>query len=98
MILPPPRSTRTDTLFPYTTLFRSHAGPHRPGPYRQIAVSGWRNVDRAAQGCADAASAYTHKAGRCVGASLPLVTEPTQQSATTITAPQRRAKAAGLGR
>src|SRR3546814_12458285 len=22
----PPRSTRTDTLFPYTTLFRSHAG------------------------------------------------------------------------
>src|SRR3546814_19630009 len=24
MILPPPRSTRTDTLFPYTTLFRSH--------------------------------------------------------------------------
>src|SRR3546814_20256962 len=24
MILPPPRSTRTDPLFPYTTLFRSH--------------------------------------------------------------------------
>src|SRR3546814_7697455 len=27
MILRPPRSTRTDTLFPYTTLFRS-IGPH----------------------------------------------------------------------
>src|SRR3546814_1258262 len=27
MIRRPPRSTRTDTLFPYTTLFRSH----RPG-------------------------------------------------------------------
>src|SRR3546814_4262718 len=26
MILRPPRSTRTDTLFPYTTLFRSNAG------------------------------------------------------------------------
>src|SRR3546814_16906972 len=26
MIRPPPRSTRTDTLFPYTTLFRSHRG------------------------------------------------------------------------
>src|SRR3546814_11571031 len=25
MIRPPPRSTRTDTLFPYTTLFRSDA-------------------------------------------------------------------------
>src|SRR3546814_15011461 len=29
MIRRPPRSTRTDTLFPYTTLFRSwRAGPH----------------------------------------------------------------------
>src|SRR3546814_6676295 len=27
MIRPPPRSTRTDTLFPYTTLFRSTADP-----------------------------------------------------------------------
>src|SRR3546814_11558172 len=37
MIRRPPRSTRTDTLFPYTTLFRSY-GPaacpwhRRPGP------------------------------------------------------------------
>src|SRR3546814_2845382 len=28
MIRPPPRSTRTDTLFPYTTLFRS--SPNSP--------------------------------------------------------------------
>src|SRR3546814_7572434 len=28
MILRPPRSTRTDTLFPYTTLFRSPRLPH----------------------------------------------------------------------
>src|SRR3546814_18736643 len=27
MILRPPRSTRTDTLFPYTTLFRSGRSP-----------------------------------------------------------------------
>src|SRR3546814_9262319 len=27
MIRRPPRSTRTDTLFPYTTLFRSRTGP-----------------------------------------------------------------------
>src|SRR3546814_21101789 len=27
MIRPPPRSTRTDTLFPYTTLFRSPVYP-----------------------------------------------------------------------
>src|SRR3546814_19881553 len=29
MIRRPPRSTRTDTLFPYTTLFRSSARPAR---------------------------------------------------------------------
>src|SRR3546814_3781592 len=33
MIRRPPRSTRTDTLFPYTTLFRSKRGRRRrPGP------------------------------------------------------------------
>src|SRR3546814_1970408 len=31
MIRRPPRSTRTDTLFPYTTLFRSPRAPS-PGP------------------------------------------------------------------
>src|SRR3546814_3123788 len=45
MIRRPPRSTRTDTLFPYTTLFRSvrcrsacKAFPcdHRPSPFRTV--------------------------------------------------------------
>src|SRR3546814_14903590 len=31
MIRRPPRSTRTDTLFPYTTLFRSDGGGIEPG-------------------------------------------------------------------
>src|SRR3546814_6859550 len=31
MIRRPPRSTRTDTLFPYTTLFRSVQGQAEPG-------------------------------------------------------------------
>src|SRR3546814_2316053 len=30
MIRRPPRSTRTDTLFPYTTLFRSHVEREQP--------------------------------------------------------------------
>src|SRR3546814_7903805 len=30
MIRRPPRSTRTDTLFPYTTLFRSHRSEGKP--------------------------------------------------------------------
>src|SRR3546814_8057050 len=37
MIRRPPRSTRTDTLFPYTTLFRSSAWAslRAPGPIRR---------------------------------------------------------------
>src|SRR3546814_9884443 len=31
----PPRSTRTDTLFPYTTLFRSGGERHRTGQQRR---------------------------------------------------------------
>src|SRR3546814_2786169 len=41
MIRRPPRSTRTDTLFPYTTLFRSPAartGRRRPADRRHDAV------------------------------------------------------------
>src|SRR3546814_17672171 len=34
MTRPPPRSTRTDTLFPYTTLFRSVTGRSRRGVRR----------------------------------------------------------------
>src|SRR3546814_3564974 len=34
MIRRPPRSTRTDTLFPYTTLFRSHLAGH-PAVHRE---------------------------------------------------------------
>src|SRR3546814_8561213 len=45
MIRRPPRSTRTDTLFPYTTLFRSHSAnesgtsPHEDRQY----LSSWRH-------------------------------------------------------
>src|SRR3546814_12761296 len=38
MIRRPPRSTRTDTLFPYTTLFRS-AGQSRAGAFNLIGVA-----------------------------------------------------------
>src|SRR3546814_15936611 len=38
MIRRPPRSTRTDTLFPYTTLFRSEVGRPQPGRAAIFAV------------------------------------------------------------
>src|SRR3546814_3166704 len=44
MIRRPPRSTRTDTLLPYTTLFRSH----RPDPGAQsgVLVAPWPGYAR----------------------------------------------------
>src|SRR3546814_11120264 len=41
MIRRPPRSTRTDTLFPYTTLFRSPRCHSRQGAARPAATA-WR--------------------------------------------------------
>src|SRR3546814_8245673 len=41
MIRRPPRSTRTDTLFPYTTLFRSSALPAELRPRAIFAGSPW---------------------------------------------------------
>src|SRR3546814_74209 len=66
MIRRPPRSTRTDTLFPYTTLFRSPAAVHRIDPLRgdaplcgggaaellDVSTGGWRG--RRKPGCAGA--------------------------------------------
>src|SRR3546814_6397824 len=50
MIRRPPRSTRTDTLFPYTTLFRSqgsHGAAVRPRALFQHGNwRGWRNAIR----------------------------------------------------
>src|SRR3546814_10050673 len=43
MIGRPPRSTRTDTLFPYTTLFRSN---RRPGNARRRPLPGRTRGDR----------------------------------------------------
>src|SRR3546814_19359359 len=59
MIRRPPRSTRTDTLFPYTTLFRSHQHDEHPegdkratGPVGKPAAAGARQCadERANEG------------------------------------------------
>src|SRR3546814_20808028 len=53
MIRRPPRSTRTDTLFPYTTLFRSGSGASRPGDTPALDHSGRSRSDQG-----------THRQGR----------------------------------
>src|SRR3546814_10962801 len=49
----PPRSTRTDTLFPYTTLFRSHR-PHA------ACIVPERREERTTEGGLDAAGQHQH--------------------------------------
>src|SRR3546814_6497953 len=61
MIRRPPISTRTDTLFPYTTLFRSYQRPVRCGgrQRRMVAVAQPRDADRAqADRCGRAAASH----------------------------------------
>src|SRR3546814_4037597 len=50
MIRRPPRSTRTDTLFPYTTLFRSHFLSMAARVMRRILVDYSRNRNAAKRG------------------------------------------------
>src|SRR3546814_5162977 len=45
MIRRPPRSTRTDTLFPYTTLFRSDPRRRLHPPHRRIGARRRRHHD-----------------------------------------------------
>src|SRR3546814_10725402 len=67
MIRPPPRSTRTDTLFPYTTLCRSREGERGDGAdegrgasvlaameHAQNLPHGWVRSKRFAESSADA--------------------------------------------
>src|SRR3546814_20260507 len=58
MIRRPPRSTRTDTLFPYTTLFRSHLRQHFAA---DIMLAGFGVRENAARGRHDGdAQAVAH--------------------------------------
>src|SRR3546814_8318622 len=60
MIRRPPRSTRTDTLFPYTTLFRSVGGARRDRPAMLGPVAEW--------GAARPSAACGHRRLRRAGA------------------------------
>src|SRR3546814_13976329 len=74
MIRRPPRSTRTDTLFPYTTLFRSeNGGAARPGLDRGAATGLLRGLCLLQQRQLDERS-FPDGAGHC----LPLLLRVTR--------------------
>src|SRR3546814_12889879 len=61
MIRRPPRSTRTDTLFPYTTLFRSRPRPaRRPTPHPTCRARCTRTWTATCPTTASPAAAATH--------------------------------------
>src|SRR3546814_10290648 len=71
MIRRPPKSTRTDTLFPYTTLFRSGAKPDRPPTSQPQCRTGCTTASRGARlrsrpprGRRHQACAYSHRLDR----------------------------------
>src|SRR3546814_4769511 len=71
MLRRPPRSTRTDTLFPYTTLFRSerhqqHRGAH-PDDLGEHPQPGWLYRQR---GTGDDEDSGTHHRGEPVRAEV----------------------------
>src|SRR3546814_16769808 len=84
MIRRPPRSTRTDTLFPYTTLFRSPLEQRLDDPVERVGRDGQRvRPERAAlrpqdtvkgQDAALAGVAFRHQAGQAAGPHRPEAT------------------------
>src|SRR3546814_13272327 len=83
MIRRPPRSTRTDTLFPYTTLFRSTVAVAREIERRrpELATARWWREERGARVFLDynrmardqtIASAYSVRASKHAYVSAPL--------------------------
>src|SRR3546814_7838176 len=62
MLRRPPRSTRTDTLFPYTTLFRSNGTAHR-GEATRRAVDQLSRQRRSESGSAGRRRAHTADPG-----------------------------------
>src|SRR3546814_5116355 len=64
MIREPPRSTRTDTLFPYTTLFRSELAVELVGKAREHEPRGLDMADRRR-------NVAVHRVHRALAASTP---------------------------
>src|SRR3546814_7645672 len=72
MIRRPPRSTRTDTRFPYTTLFRSSALPARHVDRRADDGRRWQNRARFREHCLRRAGPQDGLCGELDGYDYPL--------------------------
>src|SRR3546814_19884928 len=100
MIRRPPRSTRTDTLFPYTTLFRSHREPcsspqRRPLPQQE---DHQRQQDQRRHQCTDPVEVVNRDARTRVENSIFVVDAESVPERECLFDVQRRQIAAMTGR
>src|SRR3546814_15096442 len=70
MIRRPPRSTRTDTLFPYTTLFRSPVDAVHPVADRPLQIEAARRVEQQAEAVAAAQHRQRGRRGTIDGEAI----------------------------
>src|SRR3546814_20679291 len=85
MIRRPPRSTRTDTLFPYTTLFRSHRARHARGVLTGAAHLGDGPGRDHRRGAAAGHQGRPARARRLPGRGSPMIAQGEFQSAELAT-------------
>src|SRR3546814_13892630 len=90
MIRRPPRSTRTDTLFPYTTLFRSFGGGRRrqrQKSFRHVPPSRCRAASRESRRYASLGS-HSRKQSAASRQDVPITAEGKLHSALIIREPR----------
>src|SRR3546814_15677895 len=95
MIRRPPRSTRTDTLFPYTTLFRSDGAGDAAGWVQPLRLARHYRAAAGTHRVGDIALLWAHAPGggavHDFSRSRPLATEPVAIARrSTITTPTNR--------
>src|SRR3546814_20130022 len=102
MIRRPPRSTRTDTLFPYTTLFRSSGGTSdsvavaTPPTHGTALASGTTITYQPSAGYTGADS-FTYTASNTAGTSAPATVSITVSAPTLSLSPAAGARTANYG-
>src|SRR3546814_18908962 len=91
MIRRPPRSTRTDTLFPYTTLFRSPSKSRATNRRRSsITEHSFHGIDTSRQACLS--GGVTHVSGTMCHLCLGSLSQPPSRRPPSRRPPSRRTR------
>src|SRR3546814_15691882 len=99
MIRRPPRSTRTDTLFPYTTLFRSIAPEQRAlRPLEHFDPFDVEGIEGDRRGAPEIGFVEEHRGARIPGGTLVGRSDPAHRAARLARGKGIEAEAGEIGR